>query len=330
MSGDWAVSLQDNSKGLNGCDSAAFPTMGTHTMESLLLSPPPPSLRHRVSPMRIIKPEKCSVEMGDGTLLAATAWPDETGTKKASIVLCHSHTYWGGHALSMHSLAQYLAQIHCHNVVTFDFRGAGASLGNWTWTGTTEAEDVVEMCVWTRLRFQQPVILVGVSGFAHSVGVAACKAPSCIGYVGIGFFFGGCCVKSSCFLGNHQILAAPLPKLFIMGDQDGYTSTALLREHMQNAYPPCKSVLVCGACHDALTVDPSAGASKFDNILATHITIFASSICEDVFGSTVAADPNLAEPPAIGTIASPRGCVSPVGFGQNNFTAGFSPRNSYT
>ena len=51
-----------------------------------------------------------------------------------------------------------------------------------TWTGTTEAEDVVEMCVWTRLRFQQPVILVGVSGFAHSVRPTPLHAypPRCI------------------------------------------------------------------------------------------------------------------------------------------------------
>lgn len=67
-------------------------------------------------------------------------------------------------------------------------------------------------------------------------------------YVAIGYVFG---IWASILFGSHYkaVLQADLPKLFIMGDRDGFTSGKQLQQRLAGARGQCESHIVSGVGH---------------------------------------------------------------------------------
>eukprot|EP01025_Chloroclados_australasicus_P040379 TRINITY_DN4215_c0_g1_i1.p1 TRINITY_DN4215_c0_g1~~TRINITY_DN4215_c0_g1_i1.p1 ORF type:complete len:213 (-),score=16.15 TRINITY_DN4215_c0_g1_i1:411-992(-) len=169
----------------------------------------------------------------------------------------------GGCAALLRGLAYYLVSEGLR-VVSFDMRGVGKSSGHHTWTGCAEVKDVEAVCKWVHSTTKSDVLLVGNSAGAPISGSAIEGLPFVCGYVGIGYLFGW---WSSWLFGEHipVIKRANVPKLFIMGDRDGFTSAKQLHEH-------------AAACKGHTTVHLVEGVGHFELESSDHDESLARTI----------------------------------------------------
>eukprot|EP00892_Ulva_mutabilis_P008381 jgi/Ulvmu1/5915/UM026_0037.1 len=173
------------------------------------------------------------IQAADGTQLAVYHWISSVhrgvcASNKLCIVLVHPFTKMGGSGALMRGLAKCLTR-HGFPVVTFDMRGAGKSLGKSTWTGWAEVYDVVAVSKWVIDSLHHDVILIGSSAGAPIAGSALKIVPDIRGFVSIGYVFGW---FASWLFGKHYHAISEtgtVPKLFIMGERDGFTSVSQLK-----------------------------------------------------------------------------------------------------
>merc|ERR1712130_550166 len=117
--------------------------------------------------------------------------------------------------------------------ITFDMRGVGNSFGSSTWSGYDEVRDVLSVVDWIKLNIASPIIIIGSSAGAPIAGSAFGHIDyhHIVGGVFIGYPFG---FFSSLIFGKHynNITESDKPKLFIMGDSDGFTSVKQLNGYI--------------------------------------------------------------------------------------------------
>ncbi|KAJ7521181.1 hypothetical protein O6H91_19G041900 [Diphasiastrum complanatum] len=156
--------------------------------------------------------------------------------------------------------------------VTFDMRGAGRSTGRASITGTAEVQDVVTVCRWAASHLPAPRIVVSGSSVGATIsGAAIDQVEQVIGYVGLGYPFGW---LGWLFFGQHKepLLNSKKPKLFVMGERDGFTSVRQFRNALKLATGRIVTHLLPKVGHFQME------RPSFDATLAEKIGAFATSL----------------------------------------------------
>lgn len=83
---------------------------------------------------------------------------------------------------------------------------------------------------------------------APVAGSALPKCPHIKAYAAIGYVFG---FWASILFGGHYqaVLQADVPRFFVMGDRDGFTSVRQLQQRLATARGKCESHVVQGVGH---------------------------------------------------------------------------------
>jgi len=172
-------------------------------------------------------------------------------------LVCHPHPLGGG---SMHNKVVYHAMKAMNApewglgwpVLRFNFRGTGLSQGRHH--GAAETADLEAALRWLENEYNLPIIVAGFSFGAAIALDACCRSESAQDAADIRAFAAlGLPVRSGA-LGSktydYSFLAdCTIPKLFLSGDRDRYTSTTELIQVAAAAAPPSQVALVPGADH---------------------------------------------------------------------------------
>lgn len=194
------------------------------------------------------------------------------------MVLVHPFGKMGGCIDLLVQTAQLLARRGYRSVI-FNQRGIGESSGSATFTCEDEVRDVRAICRWAR---REPhaagaaavaadpgpdVVLVGSSAGATVAG-SALDEEGVVAGVFVGYTFGW---WASWLFGRHfpRVLSSPLPKLFIQGSEDGFTSVGQLYER----------VSACAGDVNEVHIVPDVGhfeleSPEYDPIVADRILQF--------------------------------------------------------
>ncbi len=176
-----------------------------------------------------------------GNILSGHLWtPSESYNKQTApthnliCIFVHPWGILGGSSANTAPFARKLAKQYNTKCLTFDLRGVGRSDGTPTYTCHAEIEDVIAACDFalTDLAAKQ-LVVIGSSAGAAIAGSMIDAMDAVVAYVGIGYTFGW---ASSLIFGSHfkAVLTSPKPKLFIMGDNDGFTSVKQLETRLRD------------------------------------------------------------------------------------------------
>ncbi|KAJ3324236.1 hypothetical protein HDV06_000275 [Boothiomyces sp. JEL0866] len=143
------------------------------------------------------------------------------------------------------------------STLRFNFRGVGQSTGRTSWQGAGETEDVVSVVNFINKYYQDnnlgkvEILLVGYS-FGSICTIAAANQLSIKGLVSISYpyqvlwaitFF-----NSAHFQSQAQGLPQ-IPKLFIIGDTDNFTSISSWNNFVKDIPEPKNTSVIPGADH---------------------------------------------------------------------------------
>lgn len=164
-------------------------------------------------------------------------------------LVCHPHPMGGG---TLHNKVVYRAMKALNApepglrwpVLRFNFRGTGRSEG--TYDGNAEAEDVQAARNWLENQYGLPVVLVGFS-FGAAMALRSVKLDA-----------RGVHAVAALGLPTHAeereyhysfLTEMRIPKLFLSGEKDEYSSPAELEKVVFQAAQPRRLILIPGADH---------------------------------------------------------------------------------
>lgn len=191
--------------------------------------------------------------MIDGRLEAGVTNLSAEGSKWCA-VLTHPHPKLGGH-LSNNVVASLREELNRIGVSTvrFNTRGVGRSKGWSTWRGVDERQDVVAAVEYAKgLPGVDKVALVAYSfGSAVGMSVSAQLAAQdkLHGVVVFGYPKG---FWAGFLFSPHYGMVDPqsnIPKLFILGDQDNFTSVSTMQNLMEHITEPKQLIILDGLDH---------------------------------------------------------------------------------
>ncbi|OVA20871.1 hypothetical protein BVC80_8903g11 [Macleaya cordata] len=189
------------------------------------------------------------IDSSDGVKLHTRVFKPREGEKEnLVIVLVHPYSVLGGCQGLLRGIAVGLAE-RGYRAVTFDMRGAGRSTGRPSLTGSSEIHDVIAVCKWVCENLSTDrILLVGSSAGAPISGSAVDQIEQVVGYVSLGYPFG---LTASILFGRHHkaILKSSIPKLFVMGTKDGFTSVKQLENKLKSAAGRTETHLIEGTGH---------------------------------------------------------------------------------
>jgi len=169
-------------------------------------------------------------------------------------VIAHPHPPSGG---TMHTKVVYHAAKAFSSfglpVLRFNFRGVGLSEGQFD-EGYGEVDDVRAAVDWLAATYALPVIFAGFS-FGSNIGLRACCGDARVeGLVGLGLP-----VRAAGRDYSYGFLpgCGSVPKLFISGDHDEFSSRGVLESVLVGAAEPKRVVWVEGADHFFAGTDQS-------------------------------------------------------------------------
>ncbi|KAF6158739.1 hypothetical protein GIB67_040253 [Kingdonia uniflora] len=194
-----------------------------------------------------------TVETNDGIKLHTRVFKPKDSdstidTNNIIIILVHPYSVLGGSQGLLRGIATGLAE-KGYIAITFDTRGAGRSTGRASLTGFAEINDVVAVCNWACDEMKvHRVLLVGSSAGASISGSAVDKIKQVVGYVSLGYPFG---LFASILFGRHHkaILHSSIPKLFVMGTRDGFTTVGQFEKKLSSAAGRVEKHLMPGVGH---------------------------------------------------------------------------------
>ena len=140
-----------------------------------------------------------------------------------------------------------------YSTLRFDMRGSGLSSGRTSWNGQPECNDLIEICKDPHLGLYQEIILVG-----YSYGsVIACFAASSIKnlkmVVSIAYptfvLWAVTAFNQKMYLDGLEGLDPDLPKLFVIGDKDNFTSLQQWESMLDKAAVPQIDRIVLDSDH---------------------------------------------------------------------------------
>lgn len=166
-------------------------------------------------------------------------------------LVCHPHPLFGG---SLHNKVVYHAMKALNSpewglrwpVLRFNFRGVGRSQG--THDGFAESSDVLAAIDWLSREFGLPLVIAGFSfGSAMALRAAASaderRQVRAVAALGLPVQPQGRAYHYA-FLQNLTI-----PKLFLSGDRDQFSTPAQLEQVVASAAEPRRLVLLAGGDH---------------------------------------------------------------------------------
>lgn len=173
-------------------------------------------------------------------------------------LVCHPHPLFGG---SLHNKVVYHAMKALNDpafglgfpVLRFNFRGVGLSKG--THDGDAEAADVLAALDWLKRESARPVVVAGFS-FGAAMALHACRhlegspkglrpGPSIHSLIALGL---PTQIESPAY--RYSFLdEITIPKLFLSGDHDQFSTPGQLNQITQAAAEPKELILLSGADH---------------------------------------------------------------------------------
>jgi alpha/beta superfamily hydrolase len=172
-------------------------------------------------------------------------------------LVCHPHPLGGG---SMHNKVVYRAMKAMNApewglgwpVLRFNFRGTGLSHG--THHGAAETSDLESALRWLENEYRRPIVVAGFS-FGAAIALDTCchdrsqrVAADVRAVAALGLPIRSGAAGSKTY--DYSFLPhCTIPKLFLSGDRDRYTSSTELIQVAATAAPPNQVALVPGADH---------------------------------------------------------------------------------
>jgi len=165
----------------------------------------------------------------------------ESGVR-AAVVLAHPHPQHGGtmHTKAVYQSAKALARIGCA-VLRFNFRGAGASAGQFT-NGPGELDDCRAAVAFMRARYPGAPLWTGGMSYGSWVGMTVgAGEPDVTTLIGIAVP-----IDRYDF---EAVRTSAKAKFFIHGERDEVCPLKAIREFYARAADPKELVVVDGADH---------------------------------------------------------------------------------
>jgi alpha/beta superfamily hydrolase len=166
-----------------------------------------------------------------------TVWEPARGTTvTATVVTVHPWATLGGSQANCVGVAHEMASAGLR-ALSFDIATASAVWGVLTRNGR-EVRNVASICEWASAKWGGGVVIFGSSAGAPIAGSVLSQVDpnKCriAAFVGLGYTWGW---VSSIAFGGHfgPLLRSTVPKLFIMGDTDEFTSVSTLRSAVRKA-----------------------------------------------------------------------------------------------
>ncbi|KAI8914788.1 Alpha/Beta hydrolase protein, partial [Powellomyces hirtus] len=174
------------------------------------------------------------------------------GRKQTCVILTHPYGPLGGNFEN--NVVQALFDNFASQgfmTVRFNFRGAGRSTGRTSFKGAGEADDVLSICRYVRGRPEiapTHIILCGYSYGSVAAGAITRQVSELAGFISISYPSGVLWFLT--FFGSNKLKAqlmeipANIPKLFICGNRDNFTSEANFKKFVDELPNENKTVVV--------------------------------------------------------------------------------------
>ncbi|KND01965.1 uncharacterized protein SPPG_09026 [Spizellomyces punctatus DAOM BR117] len=175
-----------------------------------------------------------------------------TGRKDTCVIFAHPYGPLGGNLEN--NVVRALFDNFAHQgymTVRFNFRGVGRSTGRTSFRGAGEMEDVLAICHYLRSRSDlapKRIVLCGYSYGSVAMGAIAGQVPELAGFISISYpsgvlwfltLFNG--KKSQ---GSLKSISTSIPKLFITGAKDNFTSEANFQKFVDELPSENKTVII--------------------------------------------------------------------------------------
>lgn len=150
-----------------------------------------------------------------------------------TVVTVHPWSALGGGEHNTVGVARELASRGGLRCLTFQLRG-GSSLWGLCTAHKSEVGQVVAVTEWAMSQYGKPIVLLGSSAGAPIGGSALPRLPDVFAFVAVGYTFGRFATLG---FGRHfgSVLNWEKPKLFIMGENDEFTSPSQLEARVGKA-----------------------------------------------------------------------------------------------
>ncbi|CAM9341293.1 unnamed protein product, partial [Ectocarpus fasciculatus] len=208
-----------------------------------------------------------------GIHLAAKLWAPKSADivprAEPLLLFVHQYAMMGGCAQLMEGMARRAAG-KGYTSVTFDLRGAGKSSGSCSFTNLAELEDVKAVIDHIVREMNKDVVIVGSSGGAALAGATLDYSDRVRGGMLIGYTWGW---WASFLFGwaFPAIEASNKPKLFIVGDNDQFTSMELYKKKINLLPGPVNEMkLIPGQDHFQIE------GSEYDDCVISWLDEFIS------------------------------------------------------
>ncbi|KAI9354557.1 Alpha/Beta hydrolase protein, partial [Zopfochytrium polystomum] len=173
------------------------------------------------------------------------------------VIITHPYGRLGGnlHNNVVESCFQYFSG-EGFMTVRFNFRGVGQSTGSSTLRGNGELDDVLSVYRYVKERpnlAPRHFILCGYSYGSIATGAVCPDIPECIGLISIAYPAGVLWFltmgNSSRFTEGIRSVRENMPKLFIMGSKDNFTSVKSFQDFVASIPQPRQVKLIDGIDH---------------------------------------------------------------------------------
>jgi len=166
-------------------------------------------------------------------------------------LVCHPHPLGGG---NLHNKAVYHTMKVLNEsrwgfsfpVLRFNFRGTGTSQGFHD--GQAEADDVHAAIEWLNREFNLPIVLAGFS-FGAAMTVAACSSHHSAARIRALIALGLPVQNDQRTYDYPGLAQLSIPKLFLGGDRDRFSSPQRLKQIVATASDPKKLVFIQHSDH---------------------------------------------------------------------------------
>ncbi|KAJ3160562.1 hypothetical protein HDU88_007916 [Geranomyces variabilis] len=204
-----------------------------------------------------LQEEKVVVPSTDKVSLEARLYRG-TQRKHTCIVLTHPYGPLGGN-LDNNVVKALFNNFASQGFMTvrFNFRGSGRSTGRASWKGQGEADDVLAICNYVRSKKEiapQNIVLCGYSYGSVAAGAITRQVPELAGFISISYPSGVLWFLT--FFGSNKLkqqlceIPSTVPKLFISGTKDSFTSEANFQKFIAELPAENRSVVsVTDATH---------------------------------------------------------------------------------
>lgn len=181
-----------------------------------------------------------------GDVLITEHVPGAGRRPAVTVVTVHPWAALGGGEHNTRGIARSLAQSGLR-ALTFQLLSCSAMWGILS-AHSAEVSQVTAVARWAASTFGDPVVLLGSSAGASIAGTALAGLPEAIGYVAIGYTWGGVAMLA---FGRHYrpLYGCPQPKLFLMGAKDEFTAPATLSRYVGRVAGDNDVVIVPGVGH---------------------------------------------------------------------------------